>query len=177
MRQVVDKVVKEDELINLLLQLSKFEFVMKELLTTIVKKKSKMWAKDKDACVHYMEEVAEFFAGNRNWGGEHVDQDLSEYFKKIAQTITEFEYKHTTKVGRKIQKLMLALEDLQLQHNIIEGNVQISHNITQTMNKLHHMIQIMGIKKTVLSNMTEIYDFSYAWIAMSKYLGRLQETA
>jgi len=73
MKQTVCGVVKEDELIQLLLQLSKFEFVMKELLTTIVKKKSKMWSKDKDNCVHYMDEVAEFFAGNRNWGGEHVD--------------------------------------------------------------------------------------------------------
>jgi hypothetical protein len=31
-----------------------------------------------------MEDVGEFFAGNRNWGGEMVDEDLSEYFKKIA---------------------------------------------------------------------------------------------
>ena len=41
------------------------------------------------------------------------------------------------------------------------------------MNKLHHMIQIMGIKKNVLSQMTEIVDFSYAWIAMDRYLVRL----
>ena len=176
MRMIVDGVVKEDQLVNLLLDLSKFEYLMKELLHGIVMKKNKMWTKDKEQCTYYMEEVSEFFAGNRNWGGEHTDQDLSEYFKRIAATIQEFEYRHTTKVGRKIQKLMQALEDLQLQHNIIDGNVQISHNITQTMNKLHHMIQIMGIKKNVLSQMTEIVDFSYAWIAMDRYLVRLQET-
>ena len=45
------------------------------------------------------------------------------------------------------------------------------------MNKLHHMIQIMGIKKNVLSNMTEIVDYSYAWVAMDRYLIRLQETS
>jgi hypothetical protein len=65
--------VKENELINLLLELSKFEFLMKSLLTQIFKKKSKMWQSDKDKCCYYMEEVAEFFAGNRNWGGEHTD--------------------------------------------------------------------------------------------------------
>jgi len=27
-----------------------------------------------------MSEVSEFFAGNRNWGGEHKDEDLAEYF-------------------------------------------------------------------------------------------------
>jgi hypothetical protein len=34
-----------------------------------------------------MTEVSEFFQGNRNWGEEHVDQDLAEYFTRIAQTI------------------------------------------------------------------------------------------
>lgn len=82
-----------------------------------------MWQKDKDLSFKYMNEISEFFAGNRNWGGEHTDQDLSEYFKKIGATIEEFEYKNTTKVGRKIQKMIVALEDLQLQHNVIEGNV------------------------------------------------------
>ena len=54
----------------------------------------------------YMNEVSEFFAGNRNWGDEHQDLDLSEYFKRIANTIEEFEYGQTTKVGRKIAKML-----------------------------------------------------------------------
>ena len=84
MRQTVESIVKEELLINLLLDLSKFEFLMKELLNGIVMKKNKMWTKDKEQCTYYMDEVAEFFAGNRNWGGEHTDQDLSEYFKRIS---------------------------------------------------------------------------------------------
>lgn len=46
MKQVVDSIVNEDQLINLLLDLSKFEYLMKELLLQIVKKKNKMWIKD-----------------------------------------------------------------------------------------------------------------------------------
>lgn len=71
---------------------------------------------------------------------------------------------------------MIALEDLQLQHNIFDGNVQIAHNITETRNKLHHMIQIMGIKKNVIKQMNEVCGFSYAWNAMSRYLVGLQQT-
>ena len=52
-----------------------------------------------------MLEVSEFFAGNRNWNGEHKDDDLAEYFQRISNTIEDFEY-------RDIQKLMQALEDL-----------------------------------------------------------------
>jgi hypothetical protein len=53
-----------------------------------------------------MLEVSEFFAGNRNWNGEHKDDDLAEYFQRISNTIEDFEYRDTTKSGRKIQKLM-----------------------------------------------------------------------
>ena len=49
--------------------------------------------------------------------------DLSEYFKRISTTIEEFEYSSTTKVGRKIQKIISALEDLQIQNTIIDENV------------------------------------------------------
>ena len=34
----------------------------------------------------------------------------------------------------------------------------------------------MGIKKQILQQMTEIVDFSYAWVAIDRYLVRLQET-
>ena len=59
-----------------------------------------------------MLEVSEFFAGTRNWNGEHKDDDLADYFQRISNLIEDFEYRDTTKLGRKIQKLMQALEVL-----------------------------------------------------------------
>lgn len=115
-KEIVTQLVDREKLVAHLLDLSKFENLLKELLTLIVTKKSQVWNRDKEKSVKYMEDVGEFFAGNRNWGGEVVDQDLSEYFKRIANTIQEFEYKNTTKVGRKIQKMIQALEDLTLQN-------------------------------------------------------------
>jgi hypothetical protein len=107
-------IIDREKLVQAILDLSKFENLLKELLTIIVTKKSQVWNQDKEKSVKYMEDVGEFFAGNRNWGGEVVDQDLSEYFKRISQTISDFEYKNTSKVGRKIQKMIQALEDLTL---------------------------------------------------------------
>lgn len=66
-----------------------------------------------------------------------------------------------------------ALEDLQLQHNIIEDNALIFDKINKTMNNMMHMIRIMGIKKEVLAQIQIISDFSYAWIAMERYLPSL----
>lgn len=84
-----------------------------------------MWTKDKEQIVYDMTEVSEFFAGNRDWGGEYTDEDLSAWCGQIVAGVEDFEYKNTTKVGRRIQKMVEALEDLQLQHNIIEENALI----------------------------------------------------
>ena len=84
-----------------------------------------MWQKDKEQIVYDMTEVSEFFAGNRDWGGEYEDQYLSEWCGQIVEAVEDFEYKNTTKVGRKITKMVEALEDLQLQHNIVEENALI----------------------------------------------------
>jgi WASH complex subunit strumpellin len=46
MLEIVNKIVKEDSLIRLMLKLSKFELLLKELISQIVKKKSTMWTKD-----------------------------------------------------------------------------------------------------------------------------------
>ena len=162
-------------MIRLLLNLSKFEHLLKELVTSIVKKKNKMWTKDKEEIVNDMTEVSEFFAGNRDWGGEYEDQYLSDWCAQIATAVEDFEYKNTTKVGRKIQKMVEALEDLNLQHNIVEENALIQDKISRTINNLMHMIRIMSIKKEFLEHMRTISDFSFAWIAMERYLPILRE--
>ena len=77
----------------MILDVSKFENLLSLMLTRIVTKKAQTWQSHRENCIKYMSEVSEFFAGNRNWGGEHVDQDLSEYFMRIANTIEAFEYK------------------------------------------------------------------------------------
>ena len=61
-----------------------------------------MWEKDKETIVHDLREISEFFAGNRDWEGVYNDESLSEWFTDIADACEAFEYKNTTKVGRKI---------------------------------------------------------------------------
>jgi WASH complex subunit strumpellin len=58
----------------------------------------------------------------------------------------------------------------------MDDNVQIKHNIKETTNNLTHMIQIMGVKKSILSNLTIVADFSYAWVVIHDYLELLQKT-
>jgi len=69
LREIVSSIINKKELIDLLLDLSKFEHLLKERLTEIVSKKRSVWIEDKEHVEYCLSEVAEFFAGNRNWAG------------------------------------------------------------------------------------------------------------
>jgi hypothetical protein len=74
LREIVEdtpnKAAREKDLVRLILNLSKFEHIMKEIFSNLVNQKTQIWADDKQKCFDYMNEIAEFFSGNRNWGKE-----------------------------------------------------------------------------------------------------------
>jgi WASH complex subunit strumpellin len=48
--------------------------------------------------------------------------------------------------------------------------------VTKTCEKLRNIMQIMGIKKSLLGHISIIVDFSYAWIVIYDYMKLLQQT-
>ena len=72
-KKLVQSAADQQTLVQMILELSKFESLFKDLLTLIVTKKRQVWENNKTTCVKNMTEVSEFFLGNRNWGEEHVD--------------------------------------------------------------------------------------------------------
>jgi len=59
-----------------------------------------------------MNEIAEYFSGNRNWGKANIDENYASWFRSVTTSIEELDFKHVTKTGRKIQQLIQALEDI-----------------------------------------------------------------
>jgi len=80
------------------------------MIRNLVQSKSSVWKEDLDACYDNIDEVAEFFAGNREWGKGYNDidfedktyQTLTEWFKKVADKIGALDYKKSNKTGVKI---------------------------------------------------------------------------
>ena len=91
-KKEIGTIIDRSALIELLLNLSKFEDLLTTMLTRIVSKKAKMWESNRGHIIKYMREVSEFFAGNRDWGETHKDDDLAEYFERIAATVEAYEY-------------------------------------------------------------------------------------
>lgn len=49
-----------------------------------------------------MNEIAEYFAGNRNWGKNNLDENYANWFRNVTNIVESLDYKHSTKTGRKI---------------------------------------------------------------------------
>ena len=69
-----------------------------------------------------MNEIAEYFSGNRNWGKANIDENYAAWFKNVTSIIEGLDFKHSTKTGRKIQQLIQAMEDVQV-YEAIERSV------------------------------------------------------
>ena len=139
----------------------------------MVQQKARIWDEDRDACYEFINEVSEYFAGNRNWDKGHTDESYANWFKNVAEQIMALDYKKSSKTGIKIQNLVQALEDIQV-YDIIERSVQIKHNIQETQNKLRHMVRVVALKKQILIHISQISDFSYAWKAIEDFIPIIQ---
>ena len=96
----------EQRILDLLLNLSKFEHLFKIMLQNLVTTKHQIWESDKQKCFENMNEIAEYFAGNRNWGKNNLDENYASWFKNVTQIVESLDYKHSAKTGRKIQQLI-----------------------------------------------------------------------
>ena len=80
------------------------------------------------------------------------------------------------KIGRMIDKMIKALNEIELEQDIFDENAQLKSFISETQTRLIHMVRIMQIKKEIVQNIYTIVDFSYAWDVIGDYLVHLQNT-
>ncbi len=150
LKQIIDdptnKTAREKDIVKLILYLSKYEHIMKDIFTNLVTQKTQIWADDKAKCVENMNEIAEYFSGNRNWGKANIDENYAGWFRNLTTMIDGLDFKHSTKTGRKIQQISQGLEDIQV-YEEIEKSVQIKHYINETQKLMGHMIRITSVKR------------------------------
>lgn len=72
------------------------------MFQNLVSQKHNIWAEDKKKCYENMFEIAEYFAGNRNWGKNSIDENYANWFRNVTNIVESLDYKHSTKTGRKI---------------------------------------------------------------------------
>lgn len=120
-----------------------------------------------------MNEISEYFSGNRHMGKQYIDANYSNWFKQIGVKIENLDYKHSTVAGRTIKSIIQALDDIEM-YEPVETNVQIMHFISETKKYLLHMVRSVNVKKSYLVSISHISDFAYAWNVIDGYLSQLQ---
>jgi WASH complex subunit strumpellin len=157
--------------VTLLLNTSQLEFILKDMLQELLDAKEQAWTTGKDEAADRMTELAEYFTGEKALTRVKRNEDMMTWFASLASTIRELglEGDHATAIGRKIQKLCDALEEVE-RFEAIDTNPQIKAFLEEARSIFKAMIRTVNIKHEVLSHLENISDASYAWVVLGDYL-------
>ncbi len=172
-RELFNEKLDNNEIVNFLLNISQFEYLLKTMYEQLVKNKESMWNNDKNICIEKCTELIEHYSGNTAFSQNKKDEGCIKAFEDLNKKINKIEYKHPTKAGQRIGKIKGDLDDMKALYKIFE-NINAKENISIIVKHLNHMLLILNINKKSLSSMSKITDFSYAWISIHDYQKEMQ---
>ena len=78
----------------------------------LVQNKAKTWDEDREVSFEFINEIGEYFDGNRQWDKKegYVDESYADWFKGVAEQISNLDFKKTNKTGVKIPNIVKVLE-------------------------------------------------------------------
>lgn len=177
-RKVIEQQVKPQLVVDLLLQTSQLEYVVKALLQQILSDKQLAWTDGRALAVEKMTELSEYFTGNKALTKVKRNDDLVQWFQFLATEVAALNLddngKHATATGRKIQQLIKALEDVE-QFEEVDTNLQIKSFLGEVKDIFLTMIRTVNIQTNVLQLLESVSDLSYAWQTLTDYVEYFQQ--
>lgn len=68
-----------------MLQLAKFENQFEAMIRKLVQAKAEIWKDDRETGFDFINEIGEYFAGNRHWDKGEADESYATWFKTVAE--------------------------------------------------------------------------------------------
>lgn len=161
-------------LFQLLLNMSQFEFLLKEMFKQMLSSKKDKWDCYKKEGVDRMDELSDVFSGSKPLTRVEKNEKLMAWFKEMSKQIESLDYEDSTSAGRKIVQLIQALEEVQEFHQL-DTNLQVNQFLADTRKYLHQMIRTINIKEEVLITIELIGDIGYAWKIIDTYTSLMQD--
>ena len=171
-REIINEGLNNKDLINLLLNLSQFEDLLKTMFQKLVFNKEEMWENDRNFCIQKLSELISYYSGNSAFNTTKLE-GYSKYFEDVSTRINKLNNKNPNRVGIHIGKIKDDLEEIRKIHHINES-ANARENIKLINGKLDHMLLIVNVKKNYLITISKISDFSFAWIAIHDYSQEMQ---
>ena len=172
-REMFNEKLNNKDMINLLLDLSQFEYLVKTMFQNLVFNKQTMWDSDKNTCIQKLSELISYYSGNTVFSTNKLEE-YSNYFEDISKKINMLDPKNPTKVGNRIAKIKDMITNIKSLSNISES-ANAKENLSIINEKLNHMLLLANVKKNYLISISKISDFSYAWIYIHDYKKELQD--
>ena len=173
-RELICNEVDPKSIINLLLQISQFEYLIKTMFQNLVGQKDELWSDDKAKIVDKMTELTNYFEGKNAFGKDVRQGDLASFFTNLSQKVNDLNYNNAVSAGRKISQIKEELEGVSGLYHIME-NDSAKQNIKRINEYLDHMIRVVSVKKSYLISISKISDFAYAWINIQDYASIMQQ--
>jgi len=173
LKKIVTQGFAEIRLVMLLLNVSHFEFLLKNMFSELLRRKAKNWDDYKKEAISRMTELAEVFSGEKALTRVVKNENLQSWFNDIAAQISSMDYADATMAGRKIVQLMQALDEVQEFHEV-ESNLQVRAFLTDTKSYLTQIMRTVNVKEEILITIQLVADLSYAWELVVRYVPLMQ---
>lgn len=163
-------------IVALLLNTSQLEYVLKQMLQSLLDEKDVAWTFGKTQAADRLTELSEFFTGEKALTRVKRDENLMRWFGTLSEQVRSLSlYEgHATATGRTIKGLMDALADVE-QFEAVDTNVQIKSFLGEVRDIFLTMIRTVNIKAEVLTLLESISDLSYAWQLLTDYVSTFHD--
>jgi WASH complex subunit strumpellin len=97
-----------------------------------------------------MKELSELFGGDKHIANIETNESYKKWFATMTQQIESLNFQNTTQVGRKINQLIKALDDIENYHHI-SSNYVVRHYLSESRKDLKHMVKISNVQNEILT--------------------------
>ena len=92
-REIINEGLNNKDLINLLLNLSQFEDLLKTMFQKLVFNKEEMWENDRNFCIQKLSELISYYSGNSAFNTTKLE-GYSKYFEDVSTRINKLNNKN-----------------------------------------------------------------------------------
>lgn len=171
-RDMIRKAVSVDNLLDLMTNTAQFELQLKNLLQNLLAQKQHHWQRCRSEAKGRLDDLSEYFSGEKALTRVKKNQNLQNWFKKIAEEVGSLDFDNAVVAGRNITQLIGYLEDVEKFHQI-DTSLQVKAFLQDTRDFMHQMIRTVNITDSVLADLETISDFAYACEIISDYTQHL----
>ncbi|KAJ6239983.1 wash complex subunit 5 [Anaeramoeba flamelloides] len=162
------------KILNFILDLAQFEFLLTGILEELLDNKEKKWSKHKTEAEDCLIELSTFFSGEKELNRIRKEEQLQSWFKETAEKVKSLEDNDFKSTGLRIQELVRALEGVKSFHQI-QSSLQIKQFIGHVETQLQQMLRTLNVKEEFLNNLSIVSDMTYAWKIMNDYIPLIQQ--